>query len=99
MAQIDWISDHVNELVILRSFALEDGLQSIESFNGRLRDECLNTELFWDMRDAQEKLEKWRIDYNTLRPHSALDDQTPETYTQLFNQKENENLVFSKDLV
>jgi putative transposase len=44
----------------------------IESFNGRLRDECLNTHLFWSIEDACGKIEAWRVDYNTRRPHSAL---------------------------
>ena len=44
----------------------------IESFNGRLRDECLNTEVFSNLADAREKLECWRRDYNKVRPHSAL---------------------------
>jgi putative transposase len=49
----------------------------IESFNGRLRDECLNVELFFSVQDAREKLERWRDDYNHHRPHSALQDRTP----------------------
>jgi putative transposase len=36
----------------------------IESFNGRLRDECLNLEVFFDLEDAREKIERWRQDYN-----------------------------------
>ena len=52
----------------------------IESFNGRLRDECLNAHLFFSLEDAQQKLEAWRIDYNTQRPHTALDEQTPAEY-------------------
>ena len=44
----------------------------IESFNGRLRDECLNVETFFDLSDVREKLERWRLDYNQVRPHSAL---------------------------
>ncbi len=44
----------------------------IESFNGRLRDESLNTHLFWSIEDARKKLEEWRMDYNHVRPHSAL---------------------------
>jgi putative transposase len=43
----------------------------IESFNGRLRDECLNGEVFFNLTDAREKLERWRRDYNRHRPHSA----------------------------
>jgi putative transposase len=49
----------------------------IESFNGRLRDECLNVELFFSLEDARRKLECWRQDYNHYRPHSALEDRTP----------------------
>jgi putative transposase len=49
----------------------------IESFNGRLRDECLNSNLFFSIEDARQKLEKWRVDYNTVRPHSSLGDRSP----------------------
>ena len=44
----------------------------IESFNGKLRDECLNVELFYSMAAARQKLERWRRDYNEIRPHSSL---------------------------
>jgi putative transposase len=49
----------------------------VESFNGRLRDECLNVEVFLDTADAQRKLDQWRSDFNGSRPHSSLDDRTP----------------------
>ena len=49
----------------------------IESFNGRLRDECPNGEIFFDLADARDKLERWRHDYNERRPHSSLADRTP----------------------
>jgi len=52
----------------------------IESFNGRLRDECLNVEVFFTIVDVREKLERWRMDYNQVRPHSALDDQSPRAF-------------------
>jgi putative transposase len=52
----------------------------IESFNGRLRDECLNVEVFLDLADARRKLDKWRNDYNQRRPHSALADRTPDEF-------------------
>jgi putative transposase len=52
----------------------------IESFNGRLRDECLNTHLFWSIEDACEKMETWRVDYNTSRPHSALANLPPAAF-------------------
>jgi putative transposase len=51
-----------------------------ESFNGRFRDECLNQELFTDTEYARGKIEAWRQDYNTIRPHSSLDYQTPAEY-------------------
>lgn len=54
----------------------------IESFNGRLRDECLNVEVFLDLADAQSKIEKWRLDYNQQRPHSALADRTPQEFAR-----------------
>jgi putative transposase len=52
----------------------------IESFNGRLRDECLNTTIFHSVPDATAKLEAWRQDYNHGRPHSSLGDLTPAEY-------------------
>jgi putative transposase len=52
----------------------------IESFNGRLRDECLNTHLFWSLDDAREKLETWREDYNHRRPHGALANLPPAAF-------------------
>ena len=48
----------------------------IESFNGRLRDELLNEEVFASLADARRKLAIWRYDYNTIRPHSALKGDT-----------------------
>ena len=52
----------------------------IESFNGRLRDECLNVHQFTSIADAQEKIEAWRVDYNTRRPHSSLGHLTPSEF-------------------
>ncbi len=54
----------------------------IESFNGRLRDECLNGEIFFGLADAKEKLEAWRRDYNERRPHSSLGDRTPAEFAE-----------------
>lgn len=50
---------------------------SIESFNGSLRDELLNEELFDSLDDARRKLALWRYDYNNVRPHSSLENKTP----------------------
>lgn len=52
----------------------------IESFNARLREECLNQELFLDLDDARRKLEAWRRVYNDLRPHSALGGMPPSRF-------------------
>jgi len=52
----------------------------IESFNGSFRDECLNTHWFMSLEDAQEKIEAWRRDYNEFRPHSALNNMTPNEF-------------------
>lgn len=49
----------------------------IESFNGKFRDECLNQNWFVDLRDAQDRIEAWRLDYNAVRPHSSLGYLTP----------------------
>ena len=48
-----------------------------ESFNGKLRDECLNGEIFYSLKEAQIVIEKWRVEYNTKRPHSALGYRPP----------------------
>lgn len=56
----------------------------IESFNSRLRDECLNVHWFTSLADAQVLIETWRLDYNQCRPHSALDYRTPEEVYQGF---------------
>ena len=52
----------------------------IESFNGKLRDECLSANQFLSIEDARCKIEAWRVDYNLHRPHSSLDHLTPGEY-------------------
>jgi len=49
----------------------------VESFNGRLRDECLNEEVFASLAEARVVIERWRLDYNHVRPHSAHGGLTP----------------------
>ena len=49
----------------------------IESFNGKFRQECLNEHWFLSLSDAQEKIDRWRQDYNLRRPHSSLGQMTP----------------------
>ena len=55
----------------------------IESFNGRLRDECLNVEWFSSLEDARQKLAKFRQHYNHQPLHSALADRTPAAFAEL----------------
>lgn len=55
---------------------------TMESFNGKLRDECLNQEWFTSLAHARCVLQAWKEDYNTVRPHSALDYQTPRQWAQ-----------------
>jgi putative transposase len=54
----------------------------IESFNGSFRDECLNVNWFLSLEDAKEKIEHWRREYNEFRPHSSLNNMTPD---QVYN--------------
>jgi putative transposase len=67
----------------------------IESFNGRLRDECLNAELFSDLLDARAKLDAWRRDYNENRPHSSIGNLTPVEFANKVRMNEGRNRVFS----
>ena len=52
----------------------------VESFNGKFRDECLNEHWFLSVAEARQIIEAWRIDYNTVRPHRSLGQQTPAAY-------------------
>jgi putative transposase len=71
-----WAYRHGIQLNFIRpGKPVENGF--IESFNGRLRDECLNVEVFFTLVDVREKLALWREDDNCLRPHSSLQDKTP----------------------
>ncbi|ABC82580.1 Integrase [Anaeromyxobacter dehalogenans 2CP-C] len=54
----------------------------IESFNGKFRDECLNENWFISLDDARRKFEVFRVDYNEVRPHSSLDNQTPNGFAR-----------------
>ena len=56
----------------------------VESFNGRLRDECLNEHLFGSLNEARRIIEAWRIDYNTQRPHTSLGGLAPLIYAEQY---------------
>ncbi len=60
----------------------------IRSFNGSLRDECLNEEIFDSLADARRKLALWRYDYNHISPHSSLGNQTPADARRALEQSE-----------
>lgn len=49
----------------------------VESFNGTMRNECLNEHWFLNLKDARDLIEAWRLDHNNERPHSSLDGMTP----------------------
>lgn len=54
----------------------------IESFNGRVLDECLNANVFISLHDARQKIEAWRMDYNKHRPHGSLGNLTPQEFAE-----------------
>jgi putative transposase len=55
----------------------------VESFNGKFRDECLNEHWFVSLADAKAVIEDWRLDYNTVRPHSSLAGRTPNQFAAI----------------
>jgi len=74
-----WLKDTgVQTLFIEPGSPWENGY--IESFNGKLRDECLNGELFLSLAEAKYIVERWRLDYNHHRPHSRLGWQSPAAF-------------------
>lgn len=76
----EWAHRHGVKLMFSRPGTPTDNAY-IESFNARLRQECLNENWFLSLSDAQEKLECHRKEYNSFRPHSSLGDLTPEEFT------------------
>jgi len=74
-----WAYRHGIQLAFIRpGKPVENGF--IESFNGRLRDECLNVDVFFTLHDVREKLARWQADDNLLRPHSSLQDRPPAAF-------------------
>lgn len=75
----EWASRHGVKLNFIRpGKPIENAFA--ESFNGRLRDECLNTNWFLNLKHTREVIEEWRKDYNEVRPHSSLNHKTPVEY-------------------
>lgn len=76
----EWLSAaKVKMLFIEPGSPWENGYN--ESFNGKLRDELLNGEIFYTLKEAQVLIEQWRIHYNTVRPHSSLGYRPPAPQT------------------
>ena len=72
----DWLARlGVQTLYIQPGSPWENGY--VESFNGKLRDELLNGEIFYTLKEAKVLIESWRVHYNTVRPHSALGYRPP----------------------
>jgi putative transposase len=65
----------------------------VESFHGKLREECLRVSWFTNLFDARRKIADWRKEYNEERPHSSLDYRTPAEFAQL-----NKGLSYGKDV-
>jgi putative transposase len=80
-----------NEVQLCFIRPVENGF--IESFNGRLRDQCLNVEWFSSLDDARTKLAKFREHYNQQRPHSSLADRTPGGVRGADEEKSRETLI------
>ncbi len=77
-----WAIQHDVQLAFIRpGRPMENGFA--ESFNGRLRDECLRVSWFPNLAEAQRRLSAWREHYNQKRPHSALQDRTPDEFAAL----------------
>ena len=79
-----WAYDHtVEHLFIDPGKPMQNGY--IESFNGKLRAECLNQHWFKSVSEAKDIIEHWRLEYNQVRPHSSLGNLTPAEYAQLLS--------------
>ena len=83
-----WLADHAIEpLYIDPGCPWQNGKD--ERFNGTVRDECLNMQLFGSLAEARIRLEAFRQHYNSERPHSALAYQTPLAFKQAWNEAQN----------
>jgi putative transposase len=87
LALDQWASTHGIRLAFIRpGRPVENGC--IESFNGKLRDECLNQHHFTSLAETQEHIERWRHEYKTERPHRGLGQRTPAEHAARFTPEE-----------
>jgi putative transposase len=86
-AMLEWENDNHTHLAFI-----DPGKPTqnafVESFNGRLRDECLNENYFINLMYAREIIENWRLEYNSERPHSSLGNLSPWEFTELWEQEQ-----------
>ena len=89
----EWLMDEVGvtPLFIEPGSPRENGY--VESFNGKFRDELLNGEIFYTLREAQVIIERWRREYNTFRPHSSLGYRPPAPETVPWPGKTDGNML------
>ena len=81
---VDWCTAHgVAIHYIQPGKPMQNG--HVESFNGRLRAECLNASWFHNLADARSKIGAWREEYNGERPHSSLAGRTPNEFAAVLN--------------
>ncbi len=83
----DWAHRHEIKLVFSRPGTPTDN-PYIEAFNGRFRAECLDQHWFASLEEACQIIEAWRTDYNEVRPHTPLDNQTPAAYKTAYQQNQ-----------
>jgi putative transposase len=81
MPSRDWLKERQIKTLYIRPGSPWENAH-IESFHDKLRDECLNRELFGTLAEARVIVEIWRVEYNQERPHSSLDNQTPEEFAR-----------------
>jgi putative transposase len=86
------LSLRVNATGRWRGKPMQNGF--VESRNGRLRDECLNEHLFANLNEARQPIEERRIDYNTNRPHTSLNELTPNVFATHPTQGQNQNRLY-----
>ena len=81
-AMLSWADENAVEWhYIAPGKPMQNGF--VESFNGRLRDECLNEHLFDGLADARRVIAAWRADYNDERPHTSLNGLTPSEFATI----------------
>ena len=83
----EWAARNTVKLIFSRPGTPTDN-PYIEAFNGRLRDECLDQHWFVSLEDARTIIEAWWVEYNSERPHTALNNQAPAVYRANWEQQQ-----------